>query len=193
MPEGERKPPEAAHADLLRLFDTLPVERKRWYFHQILDEAKAGDKVLTFDELLVNRPFFAECQTLARGAGLPVTELAVAVNPFQYEGYSADSAQCRIDRYLAGDAVDLRVRVHSRVEFVHTLIPQPFTIHCLEGHVDIVRDGVIIRVEAGMSAQVEGEASAVLRATAGARWIYVDHPLTAWIRQNLVRRNGGES
>lgn len=193
MSEPGRKPPESASradAELVALFSVLTVEQQRHFLREMHLAAEASDNVVPFEEILLNREFRVEASALAAQAGIELTEFALAVNPLRYPAYSAPSKRCRLDRYLARTgAVDIRVQVYTRIEFTHRLLTGPFTVLVLEGSLDVERAGVFFRLDPNISAAIGGDEPVTLRASAQTRFVYVDHPLTAWIRANLIRRD----
>lgn len=191
-PKNEKRPSASEttqHADLISLYDTLPIERKRYFFRAIQDESRALEKVIHFDSLLADPTFLPEATALARAAGIPVRSFAYAVNPYHYESHFDDSPRCRIDRYRTrSGSIDFRVQAFTALEFVHNVIPAAFTLRVLEGHIDLVREGIIVRVDVGV--RVEGSEPLTLRIPARARFVYVNHPLGAWISARLDNKGG---
>jgi len=184
---------EETDAQLLAAYHRLPIDRQRAYFEEMLAEVRALDRVIPFDEILRDPTVLKEAERLARGAGLHLRDLAQVVSPFQYSSYFARSRRCTMVRLLAGDArqaaqVDVYIKVHSAIEFRHTIIPADFHLHVLAGEVEIVRQGTITPLERGCSAAVVAGGETLLRAGPGARFVYVDHPLTAWIREHTRAR-----
>lgn len=193
MIPNERRPPERvteADADLLRFWHGLTDEQQRHFFADIRIANQANDNVIPFDQMLLNPEFHGEIAALASAANVSLVEFGLAVNPNQYPAYSTASDRCRIDRYLARTgSVDIRVQVYTRVEFHHRLIPATFELHVLEGEVMLEREGAILRYSDGAVLEVEGDSEITFRAQTGARFLYVNHPMTAWIRRNYVKRS----
>ena len=165
-----------------------------------------SDRVIPFDEILRDPTVLEEAERLARGAGLPVGDLAQVVNPFQHSSHAVRSRQCTMVRLpgvrLPGSqggeesGVDVNVDVcddvyvwaHREIEFRHKVIPASFDLHVLSGALAIVREDTITPLERGCVAAVAAGAETLLRAGPGARFVYVDHPLTALIRQHARQR-----
>ena len=186
---------------LLETYRRLPIARRRGYFQEILDEVRDGGRVIPFEEILRDPTVLEEAERLACGAGLDVRELAQVVNPFQDTSPSALSRRCTMVRLPGSQAreesgVDVNVDVcgdiyiwaHGEIEFRHRIIPASFDLHVLAGALEIVRENTITPLERGCVAAVAAGAETLLRAGPGARFLYVDHPLTAWIRQRTQQR-----
>lgn len=181
-----------ANHDLLRLWAGLSADQQQVFFQQIRQTVEENDNLVTLDEMLLRAEFREEARVLARGAGLDLLEFAIAVNPHHYESYTARSRYCRVDRYrISTGQVDLRVQVYDRVQFEHRMIPASFALHVLSGSIIIYRDGLALRFDAGAVIDVEGNSTIRIVARAGARFLYVDHPLTAWVREHFVRKDAG--
>lgn len=167
----------------------MTVEQQRHLFIEMRQFAEANDKVLPFDEMLKDAAFQEEISALASAAGVSIVEFGLAVNPNQYPAYSAASNRCRVDRYLARTGtVDIRVQVYTHVEFKHRLVLAPFRVVVLDGCLDIEREGCTMRLPADFGATVDGSSEVVLRASENTRFMYVDHPMTEWIRRKSVRK-----
>lgn len=181
---------EETDAALLKTYHRLPIARQRAYFEEMVSEGRALDRVIRFEEILGDPTVLEEAERLARGAGLHLRDLAQAVNPFQYSSYFARSKRCTMVRLLAGPAsregaaeVDVYLKVHKAIEFRHTMIPADFHLHVLAGRLEITRQGTITPLECGCVATVAAGKETLLRAGPGTRFVYVDHPLSAWVRE----------
>ena len=165
-----------------------------------------SDRVIPSEEILRDPTVAEEAERLAHGAGLPVGDLVQVVNPFQDGSHAARSRRCTMVRLpgvrLPGSqareesGVDVNVDVcsdvyvwaHREIEFRHRIIPASFDLHVLAGALEIIRQDTITPLEGGCVAAVAAGAETLLRAGPGARFVDVDHPLTAWIRQHARQR-----
>ena len=157
--------------------------------------------VIPVEEILRDSTVLEEATRLAGGAGLPVGDLVQVVNPFQDGSHAARSRRCTMVRLLGSQAgeesgVDVSVEVcgdvyvwaHREIEFRHRIVPASFDLHVLAGALEIVRQETITPLERGCVAAVAAGAETVVRAGPGARFVYVDHPLTALIQQRTQQR-----
>ena len=158
---------------------------------------RAGDQVIPVEEILRDPTVLEEAERLARDTGLDVRDLAQVVNPFQHSPHFARSRRCTMVRLLGSQAGeksgvdvygDVYVRVYREIEFRHRIIPLSFDLHVLAGALEIIRQGTITPLERGCVAAVAAGAETLLRASPGTRFVYVDHPLTAWIRHHTRQR-----
>ena len=160
-----------------------------------------SDRVIPSEEILRDPTVAEEAERLAHGAGLDVRELVQVVNPFQHSSHAARSRHCTMVRLLGSQGgeesgvdgytdvqADVYVRVHREIEFRHRIIPASFDLHVLAGALEIIRQDTITPLEGGCVAAVAAGAETLLRAGPGARFVYVDHPLTALIQQRTQQR-----
>jgi hypothetical protein len=154
--------------------------------------------VIPVEEILRDPTVLEEAERLARGAGLDVRDLAQVVNPFQDGSHFARSRRCTMVRLLGGQVgedssvdvygIDVYIKVHREIEFRHRIVPAGFDLHVLAGALEIIRQDTITPLERGCVAAVAAGAETLLRAGPGTRLVYVDHPLTAWIRRRTQQR-----
>ena len=78
--------------------------------------------------------------------------------------------------------------MHREIEFRHRIIPASFDLHVLAGTLEIICQDTITPLERGCVAAVAAGGETLLRAGPGTRFLYVDHPLTAWIRPRTRQR-----
>ena len=78
--------------------------------------------------------------------------------------------------------------MHREIEFRHRIIPASFDLHVLAGTLEIIRQDTITPLERGCVAAVAAGGETLLRAGPGTRFLYGDHPLTAWIRPRTQQR-----
>ena len=158
-------------------------------------------RVIPSEEILCDPTVAEEAERLALGADLDVRDLAQVVNPFQDSSHAASSRRCTMVRLPGSQArgesgVDVNVDVcgdvyvwaHREIEFRHRIIPASFDLHVLAGALEIVRQDTITPLEGGCVAAVAAGAETLLRVGPGARFVYVEHPLTALIRQRTRQR-----
>ncbi len=199
MPRSARKNvdrEEQTDARLLELYRRLPVNEQRDFFRHIQEKARDQDRVIAFSEILSDPEILREAQRLARGAAVPVRQLAQVVNPFQYSSYFARSSRCTIakltsvddSRFAEAAEVIVFVKVYKDVQFRHTIIPVSFDLHVQHGELEIHRGTVVARTARGRVATVAAGGEVTIRARAGCWFNYSDHPLTAWIRQRALPR-----
>ena len=144
--------------------------------------------MIPVEEILRDPTVLEEAERLARGAGLDVRDLAQVVNPFQDGSHFTRSRRCTMVRLLGGQVgedsgIDVYIKVHREIEFRHRIVPAGFDLHVLAGALEIIRHDTITPLERGCVAAVAAGGETLLRAGPGTRFVYVDHPLTAWIRQ----------
>ncbi len=202
MRKSARKNPSPigpADVELMAAYHRLPVSRQRAYLREISEESRDLERVVSFEDVLSDPVVLAEAQRLARGAGLPLQELGMVLNPFRYSSYFARSDRCTMAKLTSIDygrlaevaeAVVL-VKAYKSVEFHHTLIPADFDLHVLKGELEIRREQAVTRVDRTSVAVIEAEGEARIRLNAGCWMVYLDHPLTTWI--NTRAREGRSS
>ena len=184
---------ELTDVELLEIYRRLPIPRQRSYIQEMVSEAQASDRVIPIEEILRDPTALEEAERLAHGAGLHLPELAQVVNPFQHGSHLARSRRCTMVRLLGSEmgedsSVDVYIRVHREIEFRHRIIPSGFDLHVLAGALEIIRQDTITPLERGCVASVAAGAETLLRAGPATRFLYVDHPLAAWIRQHARQR-----
>lgn len=195
MKRSWRKHPGIEQTDeqMMHIYRRLPVQRQREIFHQMLEESRELDRVLPFDEVLSTPIVLEEVQRLARGAGVPISEMARIVNPRLYSSYFARSPRCTMARLTAVDyarcsdaaEVMVSVKVYRQLDQKHTIVPADFDLYVRSGSLEIRRQRSITRCPRGsvvtIEAQGEAQAEVTIRAYSGCWFIYSEHPLTAWI------------
>ena len=149
--------------------------------------------MIPVEEILRDPTVLEEAERLARGAGLDVRDLAQVVNPFQDGSHFARSRRCTMVRLLGGQvgedsSADVYIKVHREIEFQHRIVPAGFDLHVLAGSLEIIRQETTTPLEGSCVAAVAAGGETLLRAGPGTRFVYVDHPLTAWIRRRMQQR-----
>src|SRR5262249_8948503 len=132
-----------------------------------------------------------ESQRLARAAGLPLHDFGEIINPYSYSSYFARSAKCTFAKMTSVDygrtaevaEVVAQVKVYATVRFEHRVLPAAFQLHLLFGSIEIERSGSARAYSAPCLVTVPPGPPLMLRASAGAWFAYVSHPLSLWIRE----------
>ena len=196
-----RSPIGQTDFELLEAYQRLPVSRQRAYLREILEESRDRQRVVSFEEVLSDPVVLAEAQRLAHGAGIPLRELGMVLNPFRYSSYFARSDRCTIAKLTSIDygrmaevaeAVVL-VKAYKSVEFHHTIIPSDFDLHVLKGALEIHRGPEVTRVDRTSVAVIEAEGEAKIRLSAGCWMVYLDHPLTTWISARAREKGSSDA
>ncbi len=193
---ARKKLPGAQEADarLLQAYRQLPVDRQKHYLQRIGEEARDRDRVIPFTEILSDPVVLEEARRLARGAGLPLQELAQVINPLQYSSYFARSSRCTMAKLTSVDygrfaeiaEVIVFVKAYKEVQFRHKVIPVSFDLHVVNGALEIRRGRSLSRAGRGDVIRLAPGAEIAIRAQPGAWFSYVDHPLTALVRARAV-------
>lgn len=183
--------------ELLKLYHRLPVSEQRDVFMRLREQTRDADRVVSLEDILSDPVVLAECERLARPAGVPVQEFAVVVNPYRYSSYFArsKSGKCTIGKLSAVDygrsaevaETVVLVKAYRAVEFHHTLVPAEFDVHVLKGQMEALRAGVAKRVPRTNVLTIAAGAEVRLRLRPGCWITYVDHPLSTWIARQGVK------
>ena len=204
MRKSARKNPSPlgqTDVELMEAYHRLPVSRQQTYLREILEESRDLERVVSFEDVLSDPVVLAEAQRLAHGAGIPLRELGMVLNPFRYSSYFARSDRCTMAKLTSIDygrtaevteAVVL-VKAYKAVEFHHTIIPSDFDLHVLKGTLEIRRGREVTRVDRTSVVVVETEGEAKIRLSAGCWMVYLDHPLTTWISARARERQSSHA
>ena len=179
---------------LLESLHSLSVDLQRAHTIQIFEHAREREKVVPFDELLADPPTLDELQRLGASCGIQIAELAQIVNPFRYSSYFARSPRCTMTKLTSVDSSHsgetsetvVYVRAYRPVEFRHSIVPADFDLHIVHGEARIENDGNVTRARRGTVARIEAGGQVLLRLAAAAWVLYVEHPLTTWIRHRAA-------